>query len=314
MTSLGWVICVGCGTKQLPLIRAIKSLGYSVIGVDKNPSSPLIDRAIGISTYDSSAVLKKFHQMKSSVQIQSVVCRSSGPAIKTAYLLAELYQRPSPGLIVTSCSLSKYSLSRWAEKLDVPTIPTLRLRPKDQLVTAWDQIVIKPAEPVFGKKNVYRVSSKTNFTHEVSLCSEESLDGYAVVQPYIPGLDLGVAVMTQAGKILWTTMYSEHNSFFLKGITSVGVSTIDQSISDVVQKQAIESTQRIVEASYSTGFVFLSFRVSREKTMLYEVNPGLCGDKIVEELFSITHPGIDFFNVEASLLCGQLPSFLGGMD
>jgi hypothetical protein len=53
------------------------------------------------------------------------------------------------------------------------------------------------------------------------------------------------------------------------------------------------------------GFAFFSFRVSTSGDLfLYEVNPGLAGDRIVEDLLAPTFPKTDFFELDIRVMTG----------
>ena len=54
-----WIIVVGTGTSQEPLIKKSKEKGFKVLGIDRNPNYKIIDRAIKFSTYEYKKVIEE---------------------------------------------------------------------------------------------------------------------------------------------------------------------------------------------------------------------------------------------------------------
>ena len=46
-----WVVCLGAGESQVSLIKNIRSIGYSVLAIDRNPDSSGFKYANEIKSY-----------------------------------------------------------------------------------------------------------------------------------------------------------------------------------------------------------------------------------------------------------------------
>lgn len=301
------MLSVACGKSQEPLLKAARHQGYSIIGVDQSPSSDLVDLPICLSTYDTE---KALFELKNGdyPTFDAVLCRSSGPAVRTAQVVADYFHLPNCGSLVAESSVSKFVLHEQCTDLSIPTIPCVQASHNRDIPTDWPELVIKPSEPIHGKKNVYKTSQLGDNDGYIKLCCDESLDGKAVIQPYINGDDIGTAVMCLYGNILSRILFFENNQFQDGAICHQGVSAqkslIATSILDVIES----STTRFIRQSKASGFVFFTFRITSNKNcLLYEVNPGLCGDNIVESIFQETFPGLDFFDADVSLMTGIEP-------
>ncbi|MBN1499451.1 MAG: ATP-grasp domain-containing protein [Spirochaetes bacterium] len=85
-------ISVGAGNNQLPLINAARELGYHVIGIDQDTSSPgLLASNIKIqeSIHDYEEIYQKIRELFIDGKIHAVLTRSYGEAVKTTSFLCE---------------------------------------------------------------------------------------------------------------------------------------------------------------------------------------------------------------------------------
>jgi len=305
-----WVLSIGTGPNQAPLIGAARKLGYSIIGVDQSPNLDLIDIPIPISTYFTQDVIDELIKTGRYPRFEGVLCRSSGPAIVTSVIVSEKYSLPSAGKIIANCSVSKWDLFSWANKNGISTIPTLRCKQLFSLPENWNEVVIKPAEPVFGKKNVFLIRDSDQIESAMRKACEESLDGYAIVQPFVQGEDVGLVTLSQKGKILWSSFYQELTSLQGCTISGRGVASLRSDFDIQVKKEIKKSAEFMLNQSNACGFVFYSFRCTdSENPMLYEVNPGLCGDQLADKLLPAMWPGNDFFSLDVAVMTGHSLDF-----
>lgn len=310
MKNQEWVVCVGCGPSQVPLIRAAKAYGYSVIGIDRSPSCDLADIIIPISTYFKSDVLDELNTSGKYPKFKAVLSRTSGPAVETAFVIADHYSLKSPGRLVVNCSLSKWNLFKWAKQNSVPTIATLRSMTLDSIPKDWGELVIKPAVPIYGKKNVFLVKQYDQIKLAIQKACNESLDNYSIVQPFVLGKDIGFVTLCRQGKILWSSFYQENNSFNNGTVSAVGVSSLKEDFPPKVEKRIHASAELLLKESNADGFVFFSFRCDNSgNSFLYEVNPGLCGDALADKLLPAMWPGVNFFEIDVAAMTG-LPLLL----
>lgn len=302
-----WIVSVACGRSQEPLLKAAKLLGYSIIGIDKGASSDLVDIPIQLSTYATQDVLSEITS-NSYPLFDGVLCRSSGPALLTANALSEIYSLPCCGRLVAECSISKLLLHEYLIKLGVSTIPTFSSDIEALDLSGWEHVVIKPAEPQFGKKNVYLVSDDLGCSSYLKAASAESMNGLAIVQPFIKGIDVGLVTLTRGGVVVWHSFFLEINEWEdRRKVCARGVSSLDGLLSRNQEDYAISSARKVISDCKSTGFVFFSFRVTNEQApMLYEINPGLCGDLVADTLLPALFSSTNFFEIDVLTMTGQI--------
>lgn len=301
-----WVVSIATGASQIPLINAALKEGYKVIGVDQSPNYDNVDMGIPISTYCTQDVLNLFRKNNTYPIISGVLCRSSGPAIETANELAKLYGLPRCGDLIVKCSRSKKYLHDWAAKNDVSTIPSITLKDKSNYVEYTNMCVVKPDEPLIGKQNVYLIDSKKKFYLALTNACKESLNDLAIVQEYVEGYDVILATISSNGELMFDFYIQELNDFKANKISHKGMSLPEFEINSSVKMEMKRAATLLIEKSKTSGFCFFSFRVNKQnKIYLYEVNPGLVGDRLVEDLFPKIFKGTDFFEIDVSCMTGQ---------
>lgn len=299
-----WVLSVACGKNQEPLLKAAKAQGYSIIGVDQSPSSDLVDIPIPLSTHATEEVLSELRD-GDHPKFEGVLCRSSGPAVVTANAIAEAYSLPNIGNLVSKCSVSKWFLHDYLNKLGICTIPTILVESTGPKPDDWTKVVVKPSQSQFGKKNVYLISDDGDYRTLLEAASAESTDGRALIQPFVTGLDIGLVTLSRNGLLVWYTFFQEHNGWHGGVVDAKGVSSLEKPLSNQQETNVIASSQKVIADSRSTGFIFFAFRVSDHQIpMLYEINPGLCGDLVAETLLPSLWPKTNFFEIDVLTMTG----------
>jgi hypothetical protein len=301
--SPSFVISIGCGPDQAPLIKAAQSLGLKVLGVDREHGRGLVDELILESTYDTATVLEKLSRRKESKHVKGVLCRSSACAVVTADAVACSLSLPRCGSSVAQSSLSKSILCETSNQLEIPTIPILALRDLDSTAVSF-RCVVKPDIPKIGKKNVFLVDRNT--LHAALIAAEaDSLNSKAIIQPFVEGEDIIAFVAFQFGKVIWYDLFSEKNTFVSTKVDHSGLAALsDEKYSDL-EARLIPIAVGFARSSRASGFVSFSFRIDNNgNCFLYEVNPGLCGDAIAEQ-FLPSRWQADFFKIDVAIMIGS---------
>lgn len=302
-----YIVSIGTGANQLPLIKAAKALGYKVIGVDQSPASAYLDISITSSTYDSVGTSSKILALKDKFPIKGIVARSSGPPLLTAAHCNKVLGLNGWSEEQAHASISKSELTKVCTQLHIDT-PISENHKDIEEITLPVPIVIKPDQPRYGKKNVYLVKNSVVMLPDFIKAQEESLNNCVTIQEYIPGFDLAVSVATKNGEIVWHYPFLEHVSLNSNSFVGRGVSTSCGLISKQIEKNALTIIKKLVRHWGTTGFCFFSFRCSKinNRLYLYEQNPGLCGDNIANLFFKFLWPELNFFEQDINLMTGSI--------
>lgn len=304
-----WLISVGTGTNQIPLIRSAKELGYKVMGLDRYPNEKVVDDFIPLSTYDYAEAYVQVAKAAKKHNFKGVLSRVSGPAVVTQSYLAERLALPSTSSKISSMSVAKSTLRKEATRAGVDTIKGQNYLSGQNIKPVYP-CVVKPNQPLVGKKNVYLVNNLNKFIEARQKAAAESYDGQVEIQEFTEGDDIGFICAYHCGKLIWHMVYKE-NVGFVDG-RCVGGTVSTTSLAARLENQILREITRFSESFGTSGFVFYSFKVSGSGNFkLYEVNPGLCGDNIADKLLPALWPTFDFFKADVQLCVGKLPQFPG---
>lgn len=305
-----WIISIGTGSAQQPLIAAARRQGLRILGVDRVARPEVVDQVLVLSTYDSDAVLAAVADLPQRQSIGAVLARTSGPAVLTAARLADFLGVPSCGTGLAAASVAKSALREAAEAVGVATVGGRRCSELPLWPVDGDWVV-KPDQPVFGKRNVYRVLNADELTVAFAAAAAESLNAQVECQPYHAGRDIGVVQLWRAGQCLWQTIYEELVVVREGRFQGAGVRAPVEGLPLATQTGLSAAAARLSCYWGVEGFVFFSFRVtSGGLPLLYEANPGLCGDGLVDRLFPALWPDCDFYALDVAVMRGEEPDQL----
>jgi len=293
-----YVISIGSGRSQRPLIQSAQRQGFKVLGIDRAPDYDLLDEAIICSTYDAEEALRLVceHPLRNS--IRAVLARTSGPALITAAKISKKLAVSGTNEFLARLSLSKSDLRNVCELKGVSS-------PKGQAYQECPALpegtwVVKPDQPLYGKKNVYCVQTQAELSKVFDKCVDESVNGCVEIQTYEQGEDIGLVLLMKAGEILWHGFYQEVVELNSRQFSGAGVKGPWHGDGE---PKMIEIARNIIGHEDVSGFVFFSFRVSEDSQAmhLYEVNPGLCGDGLADKLMPTIWTCDDFFSLDVAI-------------
>jgi hypothetical protein len=306
-----WVVSIGTGPSQRPLIAAARAGGWRVLGVDRAPDNELVEASVACSTWDADAVLAAVAAHSVRLRIRAILARTSGPPVITAARLAAHLKVAGPSPDLAALSFSKSCLRQACEDLRIATPPGAvhRTLPPWPGEGRW---IVKPDAPDDGKEHVYLVEEAEGWSRAFAASAAASLNGQVEMEAFVPGRDVGLCVAASAGQIVWTTAYEEVVGFVGGAVRGRGVLAPSRALA-CEQRAAMETAAgALLGPCRASGFVFLSFRVEGGgEPVLFEVNPGLCGDGLADRLFPALWPGADFFALEVGLLTGGNGPFPG---
>jgi biotin carboxylase len=202
------VLIVGCGFPQLGLIRAARSLGLYVIGVDANPraiGAVHCDRFVESSTHDIDAIGRA---VEAEGAQGITTCGSELALTTTARVAADLalpfYADPKT---VERCQ-SK-DLMRTAYARGGAPSPAFRLAHELGEVLAFERehglpLVLKPSRG-WGQRGVSKVEKRDELVPAYERARTASSTGQVVVEEFIDGKEFSVNAYTREGE---TVVYS----------------------------------------------------------------------------------------------------------
>lgn len=312
------VLSLGAGPGQVPLIRAAKQLGYEVIAVDRSPTSEalsLADEMIIVSIFDVDRVGECVLKLNSRYDICAVLARTSGPALLTAEKLTEKLGLSGISKNFAAVAVSKSELRQQAHSLGISTPQGIRVTDckLPDMARPW---VVKPDVPLVGKKNVYKVSTDKEYQQAYTEARTESYNEAIEVGRFVAGVDVGFMTIVQHGNIQHDLLYDEFTNFTNGKVKGLGIGGPSVFSATSIEVYCRDVAQKLLSYwRYQTGFAFFSFRINRQnEILLYEVNPGLCGDAIADQLLPALWPSFDPFSCDVKLQVGDKPDLPGNVN
>lgn len=296
------LLSIGAGPSQHPLLAAAHALGAAVVAVDRAPSDdcrPFLTDVIEVSTHDADGVLDALAPLRAHFSFSGVLARTSGPALVTASRAAAFLDVPGISPTFAQASLNKAVLREQARALGIAT-------PQGRTVTAGEGLegpgpwIVKPAVPLRGKENVYRVDHAGELADAIAAAATESVDGRAECQDYCEGADVTAMCLAVNGKQHAFALIDEFVSLQAGRAKGLGVAAPSVLSGLTVAADIREIVVRLMEHfEIKAGFSFFSFRVPPVGApLLYEANPGLCGDAIADRLLPSVYGDLDPFRAE----------------
>ena len=300
-----WAVSIGGGTNQLPMIAAAKRLGYSVLVIGQENASASADLHFAISTFDTTHVCNEILSSPLRDQIGVVLTRSSGPALLTGSELARRLGLRGHAPELAAASVDKAQLARLCREWNIRT-PRSWTPAALTYRTRGGELVVKPNQPTVGKVGVRRVSNLHELDLAISEAGRRSLDGAAVIQESVPGLDITSLLLVNEGDVVWQHHFEERVVQLADGTFSTGGHS---ELSEGLELADTDFFTRIggcVREFRHTGFLLLSYRSNAAGSFLYEINTGLAGDGLAER-FSGARTGLDLFKAEITMLTSPTP-------
>lgn len=310
------VLIVGTGEATKSYFDICENLNLVTVGIDRNPLDSNAAIHIPVSTYDFDSAEKACQRVVKSnrLEVVGVLSRSSGPAVITVSRLAQSFGVPGVSEGLARACVSKKELARQTELLSIPS-PRL-FDDWVEICTALcsgKKVVAKPDIPIVGKKGVSVISTLEEAASAVHVASSNSYNSEAIVQEYVPGEDIFLVTFVQEGHIRWTTFFEERVGFVSGEFFSQGLRWEAETRFEAATEMK-HCAKSFLRTNPCSGTVVFSFRLSGVSALLYEVNTGLVGDGLFDNLWTKVWPSDNPFLREAMVMIGRdasLPDVAG---
>jgi len=163
--KLEYIVSLGAGLNQIPLIKAAIGQGYRIIGIDKDMQAPgldLCDIKIEESITNYRRIAYKLGMSMIDGPIVGGISGSFGGAVLSWAYLVEKLQIIGPGRAITEAMLDKYEVRKKLEVIDHPLFaqplyfsPDEKLK-KSQIVKVGFPLIVKPRVG-HAKANVFEL-------------------------------------------------------------------------------------------------------------------------------------------------------------
>ena len=286
-----WIICLGAGVSQLPLIKAAVDLGYNVLAVDRNPDSEgfsLATEALVHSIYDADSIIEelKFRSFG------GLLCRCTGEALFTAAKVSNYFGLPGINYELADISTSKSALRGFCKTKHINMPHGIKSGSDDGVVIGREfanHVVVKPDFTLVGKQSIKKVSTddKQLLIASIEAASADSGNGLVEIEQFIDGYDCSFLFWMDRGTLTLLLDWDELSCFNENGdLIAIGISapSVARSLGhlDEIIKIAEEVSAKFLSVSALVAF---SFRVDPlGKCWLIEIHSDFTGDLILDVL------------------------------
>ena len=285
-----WVICLGAGKSQIPLIKKAKLLGFKVLAVDMNCHSPgfgFADEKIIESTHNSKSIIAKIKGRHFS----GLLARTTGKALFTAADIVKVYNLLGVNFNLATIATSKSALRQFclANNINMPygiAISSLNQLDKNKLES---YVIVKPDFTLVGKKSIKKVklTNKNLLNDAIDMALSSSGNGVVEVEEFIEGYDCTYLAWIKNGTSSTLLSWDELNGYDEdSNLTQFGISMPSISLhlnhKNKIEKEINKFTKLFPNVSTMLAF---SFRIDKKGVpWLIEVHADLTGDLILDKL------------------------------
>ncbi len=297
-----FIICLGLGKNQLNLLEKVDH-SFSIIGIDRaipKEAKNRVDVFYKGSLYNLDQI-KKISKIikKKKYNIRFILYRSSGPTILAAHYLEKYFNIRR---IDKSLSQSIYSKSYFYKYLKSIKTPALKSTSVTRLLS-FNNKVIKPDAPIYGKKNIYLIKEKKlSFFKK---CQKESHNGKVNVSNLYNGNDISSFYFAtkNSNKVFLISHLQEFNYFKNNRIKSYGICSPPINIStQVLKKKEVLDKSIINSFKNFYGIISISSKISFKKEIYpYEINIGLSGDNFADLIFPFNFNNRSLHKIELDI-------------
>lgn len=287
-----WVICLGAGASQLPIIESAISLNYKVLAIDQNINSvgfKIAQDYIICSIYEAEKLIQKIKERT----YHAVLCRATGQALYTSAYLSRKLKIKGINHQLAQIATSKSALREFSKKNNI-NMPfgiktSSKVNQTDFINKFSDMIVIKPDFTVVGKKSIKKLPTKNTegIKHAIKESEKESGNNKVEIEDYISGYDCSILAWVNKGKFTRLLDWDEISFFNKNGeLKSVGISTPSIANESSHINNIISISEKIASKFHNvSSLIAFSFRVHPSgECYLIEMHADFTGDLILDVL------------------------------
>ena len=305
------LICLAAGKSQLPVIEKAKSLGYTIVAIDRNREADgfkYADYKIYKSTYDADEIIKELDKFKKKLEWIGLINRSSGPPVITAAKICKYYNLPGVPIKSAEKLVNKDQMRLSCTKKNIPS-PHFKIYDTDDCNSVNVEtlpIVAKPALSLIGKSGVSIIRSKNKIRSSIKYAAENTINKKILLEEFLEGPDLSLVSFVNDGKLCPICLLEEINVEKKDGTLSAkGYKTHDSDSNNWEQQAYDIAKKAISEFNIERSAFMISFRSdSKNDLKLMEVHLDLGGDLMIEAFYPKALP-FDFLKLAVELATGK---------
>jgi len=314
------VVSIGAGRSQLLIIKKAKEMGFSVIGVDKNPNAPgfaFCDERIELSTYEAQPIIEAILRVGKSYKLRGVLNRSSGIPVVTCFEICRSLSLPGVPPEAARIIIDKSKLIPTCSNLGISTPDCYPASLIDDVNVSnlCFPCIVKPALSLVGKSGVRKVSNEKELPMAFEHARKTSLNGVVNIEEFVPGRDISLMAVVYKGKVYPIILLDELNMENEAGeLSGIGFAVPSVFSGRPEEERLISLAQEIVSSFKLETTIFnMSCRCDFEGTpKLIEIHLDFGGDLILDTLIP-NSTSFDVLEFAIHALTGKEPRPVQGV-
>ncbi len=296
-----YILSIGAGANQLPLITAIQSMGYKAIACDiaaDAPGAKVADVFINQSTYQAIPIINELQHR--NLKPAAVLTRSTGQPVVTTAEIATALTLPGMPVEHSKIICHKQNLINTLSQVGVPCPTNYSLTDKIPL-----PVFVKPANTIKSHQAMGKCTTQEELLQRYQAAQMTSDDGSVNIEEYLQGYDVVSIDFVCQGKVIHLCTVGE---------ISTGSPSFDglgwYSVSSAWDQLASATFCHMQKAlSLSHGFFQTAMKLDRQisQTKIYEVHGEIGGDCVNDVFIPLYLNGYDVFANNIRLALGLVP-------
>ncbi|MCQ1538193.1 ATP-grasp domain-containing protein [Methanocalculus taiwanensis] len=286
------VIVIGAGKSQVLVIKKAKSMGFAVIGVDRDRNAPgftLCDEKVYLSTYESQPIIERIKDLMTVYDLRGVINRSSGVPVVTCADICSAFHLPGVATQAVKKIIDKSQLISFCNKNNISAPHCIAVNSFKELnqYTVRYPCIVKPALSTVGKCGVTHVEREKELEQAFKKAKKISVTGFVNIEEYIEGRDVSLISVVRDGVVYPITLLDEINTRDQSGeIVGVGfaVPSIFTNQNEELKIHAL-AADVVTTFNLGTTIFIMSCRCNfKDNPRLIEIHLDLGGDLVLDQL------------------------------
>ncbi|MCL1090794.1 hypothetical protein L2744_14550 [Shewanella profunda] len=296
-----YILSVGAGQSQVPLILKIKEMGWKVISCDADAQAPgkmISDLFINVSTYEAKSIIDAI--VAKDVKLIAVLTRSTGKPVVSCAKIAKHFKLPGLDIDNSKIFTHKQKLLHALRQHDIAAPRIFDINsPIDY------PVFVKPSNTVKSHAAMSLCNSSKDLEQAYSNAASVSLDGSVNIEEYLLGQDIVSIDFVCNSQIFHLCTIGEISNG-PPSFDGIGWYTVSQKLDEVAKSQFshMKNALSIHHGFFQTA---MKFNPVNEQCKIYEVHAEIGGDKVNDVFIPTISNGYDVFENNIHLALGKFP-------
>lgn len=303
-----WIMILGAGLDQVPIIKTAKSMGLKVIAVDGDKNAPgffISDEGYNIDVMESEKILQIAREKK----INGITTMVSNLGMRTVAYVADKMNLKSIPPEAAQIATDKKDIKEYLKKEKVPVPEGFSVSSIDQALKKIHHInfpvIVKPVDGTKGR-GITVALSENEFKKSISQAMKFSIEGRIIVEEWIDGPTIGAECLIVDGELKPILLTDKYNTPPPKCVT-VGL-TAPSRFPEAVKDRVKDTAKKVANVlGLNTGAAHIDMIVGKDGIpKVIDVGPRLASGPVIFD-FVPKLLGVDMIKSVIEMAIGEKP-------